>query len=336
MSFSPSVYGERTATVLNTLMERFDPRGDGGYHDVRFHTFTEPEGTLLEAALLFSCNNIGRSPLYQTLSYVNPQDELFDPSNQSLRHFFKDPAQFDTMVEMYPKTRDQGAKDDMVFDIQKSVVNTFLECRKSIRQISGEDKTLSSSPVFSDGLFGPHVAKVMNSLLEAEIEFTENYGVNPFGPPSRWYSSTMARAESVKQDVLLRLVNSDEHHSQERRPFALRSGKGTAFAGDMLVRMHAISFNHERFNMDSVAAQKVRDALFPEFEYGPRGEEVMDTTVYWTLQNVRLEMDFVTRIVHGEALPVLMAGIPRLGSGSVLCTVDKEVLCMIARLVIFG
>jgi hypothetical protein len=334
MSFPSSVYGERPATVLNTLVERNDLRGGmDGYHDVRYHTFTEPEGTLFEAEFLLSCSNNGQSLLYKTLRYVDAKNEMFEYNNQSLRRFFKDPTQFDTMIEMYPKTRDQDAKNKMVSDIQKLVVNTFLECRKSIRQISGEDIPLSSSPVFSDGLFGPYVAKVMNSLLEAEIESTENYKVSP---PPTWNSPTLAQAESVKQDELICLVSSDAHLSQERRPFALRSGKGTAFAGDMLVRMYAVSFNHERFLGDSVIAQKVRESLFPRFEYGPSGEEEMDTAVYYAFQNVRLEMDFVARIVHGKVLPVLMSRIPRLGSGSVLYAVDKEVLSMIVRLVIFG
>jgi hypothetical protein len=100
--------------------------------------------------------------------------------------------------------------------------------------------------------------------------------------------------------------------------------------------MYSTSYFYDELKGDSPVARKVREALFPEFECTPSG---MKTTfhccIYQALQNVRLEMDFVRRIVHGEALPVLMAGIPRLGSESILNTVDKEVLCMIARLVIF-
>ena len=218
----------------------------------------------------------------------------------------------------------------MVYNVQKSVVDTILECRGSIRQIAGEDTPQSSSPMFGDGLFGPHVAKVMNSLLEAEIEFTK---VNP---PLLEFPSYTAQNESERKTQLLSLVHSNEH-SQERRSFALHSGKGTAFAGDILVQMYSTSyFFHDELKDDNPVARKVREALFPEFECTPFGlKTTFRSCVYEALQNVRLEMDFVRRIVHGEALPVLMAGIPRLGSESILNMVDKELLCMIVRLAIF-
>jgi hypothetical protein len=330
MAFSPSVYGERAATVLNTLVERDDLRGERGvYHDVKYHTMTEPEGTLLEADILLTCSNNGITSLYRTLRYVNPKDDLFNEDEPALLRLFQDPTQYQTMLDTYHKTHPRDARRAMVYNVQKSVVDTILECRGSIRQIAGEDKPQSSSPVFGDGLFGPHVAKVMNSLLEAEIEFTE---VNP---PLLEFPSYTAHNESARQTRLLSLVLVNEH-SQERRSFALHSGKGTAFAGDILVQMHCTSYNHDKFQGDSPVTQKVREALFPEFELTPHGRKtVSHSCIYQALQNVRLEMDFVFRIVHGEALPVLMAGIPRLGSESILNMVDKELLCMIVRLAIF-
>ena len=332
MAFPPSVYGERAATVLNTLVERDDLRGERGpwsYYDVKYHTMTEPEGTLLEADILLTCSNNGRSALYLTLRYVNPKDDLFNEDEPALLRLFQDPTQYQTMLDTYHKTHPRDARRAMVYNVQKSVVDTILECRRSIRQIAGEDKPQSSSPVFGDGLFGPHVAKVMNSLLEAEIEFTED------NPPLLEFPSYTAQNESERKTQLLSLVLVNEH-SQERRSFALRSGKGTAFAGDMLVQMHYTAYFHDKLEGDSPVARKVREALYPDFECDLSGEiTAFNSSICQALQNVRLEMDFVRRIVHGEALPVLMAGIPRLGSESILNMVDKELLCMIVRLVIF-
>ena len=331
MAFAPSVYGELTATVLNTMAERYELRGDRGnsVQSAVCHTITEPEGTRLEADILLSCSNIGRSALNQTLRYVDPEDELFGVEDQSMQCFFRDPAQFEAMVEKSHGPHGQAFKS-MVLDAKKSVISTVLECRRSIRQIPVQ--TLSG-PVFSDGLFGPHVAKVMNSLLEAEIDCTENYGVYESPPPSEWFLVEKWRQEKRVHTSLVSLVQSDAQ-SLERRSFAQE--KGTAFAGDMLVRMHAITFNHDKFEGGSVAARKVREALFPVFQYSPSGVETPNISFRKAFHNVRLEMDFVHRIVHGEVLPFLMAAGPRLGRESPLRDVDVEVMRIIAHFVIFG
>ena len=331
MAFTPSVYGELASTVLNTMAERYDLRGDRGnsVHSAVYHTITEPEGTRLEADILLSCSNIGRSAVNQTLRYVDPEDELFGVADREMHCFFRDPAQYEAMIEKSHGPHGRAFKS-MVLDAKKSVISTVLECRGSIRQIPVQT---SSGPVFSDGLFGPHVAKVMNSLLEAEIDCTENYGVYESPPPSEWFLVEKWRQEKRVHTSLVSLVQSDAQ-SLERRSFAQE--KGTAFAGDMLVRMHAITFNHDKFEGGSVAARKVREALFPVFQYSPSGVETPNISFRKAFHNVRLEMDFVHRIVHGEVLPFLMAAGPRLGRESPLRDVDVEVMRIIAHFVIFG
>jgi hypothetical protein len=72
------------------------------------------------------------------------------------------------------------------------------------------------------------------------------------------------------------------------------------------------------------------------FQYSPSGVETPDISFRKAFHNVRLEMDFVHRIVHGEVLPFLMAAGPRLGRESPLRDVDVEVMRIIAHFVIFG
>jgi hypothetical protein len=331
MAFAPSVYGELASTVLNTLAERYDLRGEKGvYCNVQHNTMTEPEGTLLEADILLSCSHIGRSALIQTLRYVDPEDELFGVSDREMHCFFRDPAQYEAVVEKFYEPHGRAAKIK-VLDAKKSIISTVLECRRSIRQIPVPK--MSPGPVFSDGLFGPHVAKVMNSLLEAEIECTENYGVYESFPPSKRHLEKFWRDENRRQRALVSLVQSDAQ-SQEHRSFA--PGKGTAFAGDMLVRVHSITSNHDKIEGGSVTARKIREALFPVFQYSPSGVETPDICFRKAFQNVREEMDFVHRIVHGQVLPFLMAAAPRLGRESPLRDVDVEVMRIIAHFVIFG
>ncbi len=53
------------------------------------------------------------------------------------------------------------------------------------------------------------------------------------------------------------------------------------------------------------------------------------------LDRVKEEMDFVIRIIHGPVVTTLMAGNRRLGKNSPLGALETEVLCMIARMVIW-
>jgi hypothetical protein len=327
MSFSPSVYGERTATALNSLAGQVEFRGDrSGFFEPVYHIITEPEGTLLEADLLLSCNLAGKVPLFNLMGFLYTDENLLKVQGykSNMLAFFGDPARFTTLNESRKKPHD---REKAVAELKEMIVGSVLEYRKSIRE-TVEPEKVSTGPAFSNSLFGPHVAKVMNSLFELEIQLSTNDNAHLSGQ-RLWFSLDEQRIKSIQA-----LVRSHEH-SKEHKVFALQSRKGTAFAGDMLVLKYFMDL--DRTVLKSEAAQEFRDSLLPEFGRDPYGNEMAEqTNIHQALHNVRKEMWFVHKVVHGQALPVLMAGIPRLGSGSVLSTVDKEVLCMIARLVIFG
>ena len=95
MSFSPSVYGERTATALNSLAGQVEFRGDrSGFFEPVYHIITEPEGTLLEADLLLSCNLAGKVPLFNLMGFLYTDENLLKVQGykSNMLAFFGDPA----------------------------------------------------------------------------------------------------------------------------------------------------------------------------------------------------------------------------------------------------
>jgi hypothetical protein len=324
MAFSPSVYGDRAAAALNVMANVYRWSSGKERNTENYYTKTQPEGTLFEADLLLSCNYVRTNAVNYMLCCMDPMDYQFDNKHNYASLFFTDPTQYTAMVNEYNEAHESSAQKLVRSKIKQSVLNSILEFRKSIRNMAGPEEPLQT-PTFSDTVFGPHVAKVMNSILQVEIQLTENEITISSLPEDR-----------NKQETVFNSLMQSSSLSDQRKSFALRSGKGTAFAGDFLVLQHFRSQGSKLKDGNDNALPLVRDAFFPEFEYDVKRRKSLKVSVPSALINVRGEMVFLTDVVHKQALPILMAGIHRLGRESLFRDMDRELMCMIAHLVIFG
>ena len=321
MAFSPTVYGDRAAAMLNLMVEEFRNESAKGVFSKKFYTNTQPEGTPFEADILLSCSNIESSAVNSILRRMDPQSYYFDEVPEFIGVFFTDSSQYTMLVNEYKEACTNDARRAVSSKIIESVLNAVLDIRRSIRCLLKPEEP-SPTPAFSDTLFGPHVAKVMNSFLQVEIQLTENEITLSSRPKDRYNWET----------VFGSLIQSSSL-SDERKSFALRAGKGTAFAGDFLtLQYHGCSYRI----LNGTALPLIKDALFPEFEKDYKGKQNNTEEVNSALRNVREEMVFLTDVVHHEALPILMAGVHRLGRDSFFKDVDHELMRMMAHLVIFG
>jgi hypothetical protein len=327
MAFSPSVYGDRAAAMLNVVAEVYQWRDE--YKDdgcpPRFFTRTQPEGTPFEADICTSCNPVRFNAVNMILQRMSPDDDLYDDENEYASHFFADPAEYTAMCEEYKKTDDPAAQTAISTKIKETIISSMLEFRKTIREAvkPEEEETLA----FSDSLYGPHLAKVMNCLLVVEIQLTEN----DLTTARLRHPDSGGEHQQVFQSLMLKNSLLDQ-----RRSFALRSGKGTAFAGDLLVLQHLRSRGFELKDGKGKMLPLIKGALFPEFRYNFKGNRSHRSFAVNLLCNAKTEAAFILDIVHGQALPILMAGIHRLGHESLFRDMDRELMCMIAHLVIFG
>ena len=80
------------------------------------------------------------------------------------------------------------------------------------------------------------------------------------------------------------------------------------------------------------------DLLLPELEkpLNAVNKSNFDSLLNKALREARTEMRFVINTIHGQALTILMAGNRRLGENSAFGTLDNELLCMIAKTLIWG
>jgi len=319
MAFPPSVYGDRAAAALNVMAEIYKKTEYSGM-DKTYYSMTQPEGTLFEADLLLSCNNVQGNAVNYIMGIIDPDNEC-TYSSHLCTPFVPDQTQYDAMREEYRTTRDRYTEETIRTNIKKLVVNSVLEIRKSVRDMVGPEE-VSPTPAFSDHLFGHHVAKVMNGLLNVEIQLTEN-------------DTTLPRPNGNDQQQVFKSLIQSSSLEEQRRSIALRSGKGTAFAGDFLVLQHFRSRCHEIMDKDGQAVPLVKGALFPAFEHDITLSKQC-TDVLTAITHVREEIDFVNRIIHGQVLPFLMGSGPRLGRESPFLAMDREIMCIIGRMVIFG
>jgi hypothetical protein len=321
MAFSPTVYGDRAAAMLNLLAEEFRCERAEGLFSKIFYTNTQPEGTPFEADILLSCSNIEKNAVNCILRRMDPQSYFFDEIPEFIGVFFADSSQYTVLVNEYSGARTIDARRAVSSKIIESVLNAVLDIRRSIRCLLKPEEP-SPTPAFSDTLFGPHVAKVMNSLLQVEIQHTENEITLSSRPEDRFTWVTVFG--SLTQSSSL---------SDERKSFALRAGKGTAFAGDFLTLQY---YNCDYKILNGTALPLIKDALFPEFEKDIMGKQNNTEEVNRALHNVREEMVFLTDVVHHEALPILMAGVRRHGRESLFRDMDYELMRIMAHLIIFG
>jgi hypothetical protein len=318
MAFSPTVYGDRAAAILNVMADEYRSESKNGIYTKKFYTNTQPEGTPFEADILLSCNNIKSSAVARVLSRLDPKSCYCDEEPEYIRLFFTDPSQYSAMLKEYDEAPTGDARRLIRSKISESILNVVLDIRRSVRGMLKPDEP-TQTPAFSDTLFGPHVAKVMNSFLQVEIQLADNEITLSPRPEDRFKWDTVI-ASQIQSSPL----------TGEHRSFALRTGKGTAFAGDFLT----LKYCGLRIGN---ALPLIQDALFPEFEKDYKGEKNYNTaSVNSAMLNVREEMVFLTDIVHNQALPILMAGVRRLGRESLFRDVDYELMRIMAHLIIFG
>ena len=327
MAFSPSVYGDRAAAMLNVVAEVYKWRDEYKEDEFspRFFTRTQPEGTPFEADICTSCSSVRFNAFNVILQRMGPDDDLYDDENEYAKHFFADPAEYDAMCEAYKKTGDSAAQTAICTQIKETIISSMLEFRKTIREVVEPEK--EETLAFSDSLYGPPLAKVMNCLLVVEIQLTENDFTTT--PPR--HPESGGEHQQIFQSLMLKNSLSDQ-----RRSFALRSGKGTAFAGDLLVLQHFRSRGLELKDGKGKMLPLIKDALYPVFRYNYQGKRSRKSFAVNLLCNVKTEAAFVLDIVHGQALPILMAGVHRLGRESLFRDMDDELMRIIAHLVIFG
>jgi hypothetical protein len=289
MNFSPADYGQRTAAVLNALVSKLAMKNQP-YNTSLYHTFTTPEGTGIEVDLLLSCSGFEFSPIGRVITNAATYS-LTKHGDEDLLRGFNNP--------FHNKPRDHGCS---------AIVKQVLEMRKAAKKVPFPK--ISCMYNFSDALFGPKVAKVLNALLSLEASF----------------------AECPKhQKYVPRFCN--QFHSKAREPFALYSGKGTAYAADILTLEHnfplgGLTTHVELQEYDS----RVERALFPAF-----GELVpadLNTSVETAIRNVRKDMFYVVHTVEPTIVPVVMAGHSRLGRGSHLQKLNADVLRIIVRMAV--
>ncbi len=312
-SFSPDTFDPHTASVLNTIEGKLDTMYTKDSCARRF-PFHKPEGTPLEADLMLSCTGLKWSVMGRVLkNYEDVMEDSHGSVNCELLSLF------------VPKRRCGKYRKLRHY---KQIVETIFESRGAIKNKSQRLYPSSSTNAFSDLLFGPHVAKVLNALLEWEIQMAEG----------KWHT-------------YYHLCFEDQNNEPTNKmPFALINGRGTAFAADLLLAQHAfheddpetedLSFfllfsepNHGDFGL--------MDALFPMFKKLPADvkrtiDDYRNFNHFFgiAIGNVRAEMHFITTTIDRYAVPTLMAGIPRLGGRSHLGMIDREVLCMIVRMML--
>lgn len=343
MAFSPEVFGPRAAAALDALVARVEWRGEKAKskdgNDLLFHTITEPSGTLLEADILLSCSDVKYSPVFRLLEHCMTDEELtrlFVQCDYD-QHFLASKAAH------FQKCNTKAETDSARNEIESILSRSVLEFRKSIREmIAATTQSTTAGPVFSDTLYGPHVAKVLNALLAFEAHL----------------ASTSVRPGSFPVYYRSIIDSADNHQSEQCRMFAVQPGKGTAFAGDALLLQYCLSWDTgSMISLFPEESSPLMDALFPEFQVSDKAwnkhgwDELLpelekppsavskhkfESLLHKTLEEVRVEMGFVVNIVHGQAVTTLMAGNRRLGENSLLGVLDIETLSMIARMLIWG
>jgi hypothetical protein len=215
------------------------------------------------------------------------------------------------MAKCFEERNEVKAKDMLRKNMVSILAHSVSECRDVVKGcVDDTSPPVLACITFSDTLFGPHIVKVLNALLLLEIKLSDER--LPATYPIDHYRT------------LIPCRSFCSLGSQQG---------GTAFAGDLLLLQYSLSKEIDTMvtHLDQTWTAPVMEALFPEF-----AEDTNENDAQQALDAVRREMDFVVRIVHGQALVVLTAGNRRLGGESLLGMIDAGLLAMVARLVIWG
>ena len=293
--FSPVIYGHRTSAALDALVASV--HGDEVYDSQSF-----------EASLLLSCSDVRNSAVhrfFKDFEWRLIEDMGLDVDY--VRPFVSNWAHFEAMAKCFEEGNEVKAKDMLRKDMVSILTHSVSDCRDVVK---GCVDSPVSAIAFSDTLFGPHIAKVLNALLLLEIKLSDER--LPATYPIDHYRT------------LIPCRSFCSLGSQQG---------GTAFAGDLLLLQYSLSKEIDTMvtHLDQTWTAPVMEALFPEF-----AEDTNENDAQQALDAARREMDFVVRIVHGQALVVLTAGNRRLGEESPLGMIDAGLLAMVARLVIWG
>ena len=289
MPFEPAVCGPQASSALNALVRTLERRNQP-YNASLYHTFTQPSGTAFEADLLLSCTGFDHSAVCRIVDRAISRDMLQTTGDEELLEAFGNPLGLEAFH--YP-----------------SVGMIVAHIRGCLLPKITTSRTQRWGNAFSDTLFGPRVAKVLNSLLKLEV-WVANGGVGMGLLHARIFVG---------------------HPS--RRPLALCIQQGTAYAADVLTVQHNFplgglaTFLHKA---EPRADFGLMNALFQTGPPPPREDaDQFFEAVRDAIRSVRAEMLYVTETVDGRMVPILSAGHPRLGADSWLGRMDQEVLRMI-------
>ena len=366
--FSPAIYSPRAAAALDALADRISLDGKVSMADgYRYYTMTSPSGTMLEANLLLSCSDMRFSPVFRLLEYgvIDHAEPVVEPFIQENSR-----EEFNALILRYETCIRKKERHSIGREIRLHLSHSVLEFRRSIRDVFFHSHavglplsnatttpiigggTAGSVIVFSDTLFGPYIAKVLNGLLileaclanatTATIARSRHYGL-----PAH-YREMMESIDSQQSSCQTTMISA----------LLLQPRTGTSFAGDLLLLQYSMSWSMGAVVLNFPEESRLlMEALFPAFQGGDNAWEKhgwdlllpelekplnavnksnFDSLLNKALREARTEMRFVINTIHGQALTILMAGNRRLGENSAFGTLDNELLCMIAKTLIWG
>jgi hypothetical protein len=349
MPFSPDIYGQQNAAALNTLERKLTTLLVSRYSSARRFPFHTPDGTPLEADLMLSCTGFKWSLVGRVMKNSKKafQGKYSEVDREVLDLFITTTPL--SQQTLYP----YGATVESILKLRDSIrqqvaVQNYYHHHSPEEEEGGirhhHQSGAAAAVFFDDLLFGPHVAKVLNALMELEIQTAERTLVHC---PHFWPHYALFFMGEQEEEVL-------------RLPFALvrtTNGSVTAVAADLLLLQHA--FHQDKPRPYELAHRLYNRHLEPVIRTGgdfgllkalsPTFHGALPTTKKRMAQvdimhfrqmfgtaigNVRAEIDFITTTIDRVAVPILMAGTPRLGSESPLGKIEKEVLCIIVRFLI--
>lgn len=314
MPFSASTsssFNPAAAASLNALASLVSKSPDDNHWLSR--RFTEPEGTMLEAELLLSPSGMHRSAIGRAI--MLKKDKVS--------------AKFSELWNLFPVAPTNTTTTTIITTNHEThLIHAFMRLRGTIQVVvSSSDETGEKEEVFSNMLFGPDIARVLNALLALESSCVTNDSRERL-LLSPHHASKLDEIESDDPSLVVR--------GRKRPLFTTLQGKnnkGTAFAAEWLVMQYmynqgeyALSIRHNHFGL--------RDALFPRFGGGELQEEGMpfNAACQMAMQQIHKEMHHISTVVDRRFVPLLMGTHARLGRDSPLRGVNDEILRLVLLL----
>jgi hypothetical protein len=255
--FSPKLYGKKASTALNALVHTLETQ-DQPYNPSLCHTFTTPEGTAFEADTLMSGTGLDESPIGRVVNSAISRDVM--------------PGGVGGDAELLSAFGDPircSAKSGFHYP---SLVNTVMEIRANLPKAT-LNRQQRRGEAFKDALFGPRVAKVLNALHAFEV----------------WVASG-SRAIQFTHSAMF-------SNHQHRRPYALCTEEGTAYAADVLTLQHnfpLLGLTRFLFEAEPGCDFGLKTSLFPAFcnplVSGDRCYIDFAESLTAAMRNLRIEM----------------------------------------------